>query len=91
MKIAGTVGEKSEQGFAARKDCGLLPELNRALDDLRADGTLAEISQRYLKANASGAPESDQSDTAGAPRSTWQLILDNLWPLARAALTMTIW
>ncbi|MGE2716069.1 ABC transporter permease subunit [Mycolicibacterium litorale] len=86
VKIAGTVGEKSEQGFAARKDSGLLPELNRALDDLRADGTLAAISQKYLNANASGAPASDQA----APRSTWQLILDNLWPLARAALTMTI-
>ena len=29
VKIAGTVGEKSEQGFAARKDSGYLPELNR--------------------------------------------------------------
>lgn len=85
VKIAAETGERSEQGFAARKDSGMLPELNRALDELRADGTLAEISQRYLKANASGAPESAQ-----APRSTWQLILDNLWPLARAALTMTI-
>lgn len=87
VKIAGTVGEKSEQGFAARKDSGLLPELNRALDDLRADGTLAAISQKYLNANASGAPAS--AETA-APRSTVQLVLDNLWPLARAALTMTI-
>lgn len=86
VKIAGTVGEKSEQGFAARKDSGLLPELNTALDQLRADGTLAAISQKYLKANASGAPEGD----APATRSTWQLIADNLWPLARAALTMTI-
>ncbi|WP_109770060.1 ABC transporter permease subunit [Mycolicibacterium fortuitum] len=86
VKIAGTVGEKSEQGFAARKDSGLLPELNTALDELRADGTLAAISQRYLKANASGAPEGG----APAPRSTWKLIADNLWPLARAALTMTI-
>ncbi|WP_301122736.1 ABC transporter permease subunit [Mycolicibacterium fortuitum] len=86
VKIAGTVGEKSEQGFAARKDSGLLPELNTALDELRADGTLAAISQRYLKANASGAPEG----SAPAPRSTWKLIADNLWPLARAALTMTI-
>lgn len=86
VKIAGTVGEKSEQGFAARKDSGLLPELNTALDQLRADGTLAAISQKYLKANASGEP------TQGPPRShsTWQLIADNLWPLARAALTMTI-
>ncbi|MEV0673065.1 ABC transporter permease subunit [Mycobacterium sp. NPDC050441] len=86
VKIAGTVGEKSEQGFAARKDSGLLPELNTALDELRADGTLAAISQRYLKANASGAP----AEGAPAPRSTWQLIADNLWPLAKAALTMTI-
>ncbi|BBX28819.1 ABC transporter permease subunit [Mycolicibacterium alvei] len=86
VKIAGTVGEKSEQGFAARKDSGLLPELNTALDELRADGTLAAISQKYLKTNASGAP----ADRAATARSTWQLIADNLWPLAKAALTMTI-
>ncbi|NKZ15736.1 ABC transporter permease subunit [Mycolicibacterium septicum DSM 44393] len=86
VKITGTVGEKSEQGFAARKDSGLLPELNTALDELRDDGTLATISQRYLKANASGAP----AEGAPAPRTTWQLIADNLWPLAKAALTMTI-
>lgn len=86
VKIAGTVGEKSEQGFAARKDSGLLPELNTALDELRADGTLAAISQKYLKANASGAP----AEEVPAPRSTWKLIADNLWPLAKAALTMTI-
>lgn len=88
VKIAGTVGEKSEQGFAARKDSGLLPELNTALDELRADGTLAAISQKYLKADASGAPAAAE----GPPhsRSTGQLIADNLWPLAKAALTMTI-
>src|ERR1700742_3846440 len=56
VKIAGNVGEKSEQGFAARKNSGLLPDLNKALDELRSDGKLAEISQKYLKANASGAP-----------------------------------
>ncbi|MBX7448518.1 ABC transporter permease subunit [Mycolicibacterium sp. 3033] len=88
VKIAGTVGEKSEQGFAARKDSRLLPELNSALDQLRADGTLAQISQKYLNANASGAPQA--ADTAPAARSTWQLVRENLWPLARAALTMTI-
>jgi cystine transport system permease protein len=62
--------------------------LNRALDELRADGTLAQISQKYLKADATGAANGD-----GAPpavRSTWQLIGDNLWPLAKAAVTMTI-
>ncbi|MDV3123930.1 ABC transporter permease subunit [Mycobacterium sp. 21AC1] len=86
VKIAGTVGEKSEQGFAARKDSGLLPELNEALDELRANGTLATISQKYLKANATGTSDTDQP----APRSTWQLIGDNLLPLAKAAITMTI-
>ncbi|BBY26452.1 hypothetical protein GCM10023114_23030 [Mycolicibacterium sediminis] len=94
VKIAGTVGEKSEQGLAARKNSGYLPELNGALDELRADGTLTGISQKYLKADATGT-----SQTSAAPgsaqeapqvRSASQLVIDNLWPLAKAALTMTI-
>src|SRR3954451_18815298 len=86
VKIAGNVGEKSEQGFAARKDSGLLPDLNKALDELRADGTLADVSQKYLKANASGTP----SPAAHQPKSTWDLILESLGPLAKAAVTKTI-
>ncbi|MCV7207265.1 ABC transporter permease subunit [Mycolicibacterium canariasense] len=88
VKIAAQTGEKSEQGLAARKNSGYLPELNRALDDLRADGTLAEISQRYLKADATGA--AGQEAPAPAVRSGLQLVLDNLWPLAKAAITATI-
>jgi His/Glu/Gln/Arg/opine family amino acid ABC transporter permease subunit len=88
VKIAGNVGEKSEQGFAARKNSGLLPDLNKALDELRADGTLAEISQKYLKANASGAPAAAENQTQ--PKSTWELILDSLGPLAKAAITKTV-
>ena len=48
LKIAAITDEKSEQAFAARKDSGLLPELNTALDELRADGTLTKISEQYL-------------------------------------------
>src|SRR5215212_121392 len=88
VKIADNVGEKSEQGFAARKDSGLLPDLNKALGELKADGTLAEISQKYLKANASGAPAAAENQQGS--RSTWQLLLDSLGPLAKAAITMTI-
>ncbi len=88
VKIAATTGEKSEQGFAARKNSGLLPDLNKAIEDLKADGTLAGISQRYLKANASGAPET--APDAQQSRSVVKLVLDNLWPLARAAITVTI-
>jgi len=88
VKIAGNVGEKSEQGFAARKNSGLLPDLNKALDEMRADGTLADISQKYLKANASGAP--DVPPAQDANRSTWELILESLGPLAKAAISKTI-
>jgi His/Glu/Gln/Arg/opine family amino acid ABC transporter permease subunit len=88
VKIAAETKEKSEQGFAARKDSGLLPELNKALKELSADGTLATISNKYLKANVSGG--SEQLKPQEAPRSTWKLIADNLWPLAKAAITVTI-
>jgi cystine transport system permease protein len=88
VKIGATIGEKSEQGFAARKDSGLLPELNKALAELKADGTLATISQKYLKANATGAPAPGEADAGH--RSVWKLIADNLWPLAKAAITVTI-
>jgi His/Glu/Gln/Arg/opine family amino acid ABC transporter permease subunit len=80
VKIGATIDEKSEQAFAARKNSGLLPELNKALDELKNDGTLARISDKYLKVNATGVP---------AP-STWKLIARNLWPLAKAAITVTI-
>jgi len=85
VKINATIGEKSEQGFAARKDSGLLPELNKALDELKADGTLAAISQKYLKANATGSEAAEAGH-----RSVWKLIADNLWPLAKAAITVTV-
>ena len=88
VKIAATVDQKSEQAFAARKNSGLLPELNRALDELRADGTLASISQKYLKADASGGAAAGGAQPG--QRSVWQLIGANLWPLAKAAITVTI-
>jgi cystine transport system permease protein len=80
IKVAAKTDERSDQGFAARKNSGLVPELNKALDELRADGTLTKISKKYLDVDLSKA----------APKSTWQLILDNLWPLARAAIEKTI-
>lgn len=96
IKIAAETGEKSDQGFAARKKSGLLPELNGALNDLRADGKLSAISQKYLKADATGAAPEGSPGAPGSQqeppqvRSAFQLVLDNLWPLAKAALTMTI-
>lgn len=94
VKIAGSTGERSEQGFAARKNSGLLPELNKALEQLSADGTLTRISEKYLKANVSGTTSDTKSQAAqgnsGEGRSNTQLVLDNLWPMARAMLTVTL-
>lgn len=87
VKIAAPAGHQSETVFAARKNSGLLPDLNRAIDELRADGTLTHISEKYLKANVTGGPVSGQKD---ASQSTWRLISNNLVPLAKAAVTMTI-
>jgi cystine transport system substrate-binding protein len=55
VKIAGTTGDTSEQAFAARKDSGLVADVNRALDELRADGTLKKISDKYFGSDVSGA------------------------------------
>ncbi len=54
MKIAGTTGDTSQQAFAARKDSGLIADVNRALDELRADGTLARISEKCFATDVSG-------------------------------------
>jgi L-cystine transport system substrate-binding protein len=54
VKIAGTTGDTSEQAFAALKDSGLIAEVNRALDELRADGTLKQISDKYFGSDVSG-------------------------------------
>ncbi|WP_082399625.1 ABC transporter permease subunit [Gordonia phthalatica] len=85
VKITGKTGETSEQAFAARKGSPLIPKIDDALDSLRADGTLTAISQKYLKADASGS-----ESQAPQQRSTWRLIADNLWPMAKAMVTVTI-
>jgi len=86
VKVAAPAGHQSEQGFAARQGSGLMPDLNQAIDELRADGTLQRISEKYLKVNVTGTG----GQAGAAPQSTWDLISKNLWPLAKAAVTMTI-
>jgi cystine transport system substrate-binding protein len=55
IKIAGTTGDTSEQAFAALKDSGLIADVNRALGELRADGTLKTISEKYFGSDVSTA------------------------------------
>ena len=69
VKIAAETSEKSEQGFAARKDSGLLPELNKALKDLGADGELATISREVPEGRRlrSPAQQGSRERAARAP------------------------
>ncbi|MDR1264273.1 MAG: transporter substrate-binding domain-containing protein [Propionibacteriaceae bacterium] len=46
--------DKVSQGFALQKDSGLLPALNQALAQLAADGTLAQLGQKYFGQDISG-------------------------------------
>ena len=55
IKVAGRTGDTSEQAFAARKDSGLIADVNKALDGLRADGTLKTISEKYFGSDVSTA------------------------------------
>ena len=55
IKVAGKTGDTSQQAFAALKNSGLMPDVNRALDELRADGTLKTISEKYFGSDVSSA------------------------------------
>lgn len=54
VKVAGQTGDTSEQALAARKDSGLIPDVNKALSELKADGTLKSISEKYFGTDVSG-------------------------------------
>ncbi|MEV6070734.1 transporter substrate-binding domain-containing protein [Nocardia sp. NPDC052001] len=54
VHVAGKTGETSKQAFAGRKDSqALIDQVNTALDQLRADGTLAKISDKYFGTDVS--------------------------------------
>ena len=49
IRIAATdTATKLEQGFAFRKGSGLAEPVNKAIDALRADGTLAKLGEKYF-------------------------------------------
>jgi len=54
IKIAARLGDTTEQAFVFRKDSPLPAEFDKALDELRADGTLAKISGKWFGEDVSG-------------------------------------
>lgn len=92
IKIVAPVGELNEQALAFRKsDTGLQGQANDALAALKADGTLAKISQKYFKADVS-IPNGGTADLSGGDRgsTTYQRLKDAAWPMFRGLLVATI-
>ncbi len=55
VKIAAEIDDPSESAFAFRKDSAdLQTQVDGALETLRADGTLAQISEKYFGEDVSG-------------------------------------
>lgn len=54
VKIVAKTGDKAEQVFAFRKgDTEIAKAFNKALGELRADGTLAKIAEKYFQQDVS--------------------------------------
>ncbi|MFF3224321.1 transporter substrate-binding domain-containing protein [Nocardia suismassiliense] len=53
VKVSGKTGETSKQAFAARKGDAVIADVDRALNEMRADGTLAKISDKYFGTDVS--------------------------------------
>lgn len=93
IEIAGTAGDEvSEQKLAFRKDdTELLQQANAALAALKADGTLARISDKYFKIDVSVENAGDADLSGGrAPRSDAQIVQDAAWPMLEKLLIATI-
>jgi His/Glu/Gln/Arg/opine family amino acid ABC transporter permease subunit len=93
IEISGTAGDEvSEQKLAFRKDdAELLQQANDAIAALKADGTLAKISEKYFKIDVS-VENSGEADLTGgrAVRSDAEIVQDAAWPMFRALLIATI-
>ena len=77
VKVVAQTSDVSTSVLAARKGSGYLPQLNSAIADLKADGTLTKVYDKYFKAKQTSV-------------STWQLIRSNAWPMLRATISNTI-
>ncbi|KAA1395582.1 ABC transporter substrate-binding protein/permease [Aeromicrobium ginsengisoli] len=92
IEIAGDAGDEvSEQVLAFRKDDPRLEESNKALAELKADGTLAKISEKYFKTDVTVENSGDVDVSGGrAARSDTEVAKDAAWPMLKKLLIATI-
>ncbi|MCA1982219.1 ABC transporter substrate-binding protein/permease [Nocardioides nematodiphilus] len=93
IKIAGDAGDEvNKQALVFPKsDSALRDQADAALAALKADGTLARISQKYFKSDVT-VPNAGQVHVKGSDvgRSTAQVVRDAAWPMLRGTLKGTI-
>ncbi|MBD2759935.1 ABC transporter substrate-binding protein/permease [Yimella sp. cx-573] len=77
VKIVAYTDDKSESVLAARKGSGYMTQLNQGIAQLKAEGVSQQLYDKYFKADVK-------------PVTSWQMIKDNAWPLAWAAIKVTI-
>ncbi|WP_345770867.1 ABC transporter substrate-binding protein/permease [Yimella sp. NH-Cas1] len=77
VKIVAETDDKSESVLAARKNSGYVPVLNKGINELKADGTSQRLYDKYFNPKAE-------------PITDWKMIRENAWPMAWAAIKVTI-
>lgn len=93
VKIAGDTGDETlEQALTFRRsDPELQQEADQALQELADDGTLAQISEKYFKADVTVRKGSrDVEVQASDSRSTWEVVQDTAWPMLLGLLKGTL-
>jgi His/Glu/Gln/Arg/opine family amino acid ABC transporter permease subunit len=92
VKIAAKTGDTSEQVFALRpEDTTLRDAVNTAVTELKADGTLKTISEKYFATDVSvGDAGAEPTERAAPTQSTWELVRDSAGPMALAMIKAVI-
>ena len=92
VEIVGDAGDElSRQSLAFRQDDeALAREADQALEALRADGTLADISEEYFGADISIEDGGDAEVAGRGGTSWWDTVSDTAWPAFVALVKVTI-
>ncbi len=92
VKIAADADqETSEQVLVFRQDeDALRDEADRALNSLREDGSLSEISDSYFGADVSIEDGGEATTEGRGGRSMWDVLRAEAWPMTLALVKVTI-
>ena len=96
VKIAGYAGDDvGEQALTFRKDGGQLQrEADAALEQLRSDGTLERLSEKYFGTDVSSEASTEIDLQGDRQRSTWEVVRGAagpmLWGMVRGTIPLTV-